>query len=244
LRFLAAGGALEALAESERKRSAPRGPAGGVAEGSEDPETVLEVIRHLSLYWSEEPPERKSPRHAVKSRLTVISGFEGTLHALDATASRSLNFDTNTGESWIVENVSAGGFGAAVPQLKGDWLKIGALLALQPDGGSNWLVGIVRRVNKVASQQARVGIQTLSRTPLAIVFKLSGADTEEPGLLLPSGDSSSAETRVVLRPGVFAPGQNLESERAGRLHVYMPLGVAERGDDYEILRFREMIRET
>ena len=243
LRFLATGAALETLAETERKlRSAVAGAPAG-ADGREDPETALDVTQHLALYWSPEPPERKSPRHAVKSRLTVVAGFEAVLHALDANASRSLNFDANAGESWIVENVSAGGFGAAVPQLKGDWLKIGALLALQPEGGSNWLIGTVRRVNKVGGQQARVGIQTLSRAPLAGIFRLAGSGAEEAGIALPSGDSSSAEIRLVLRPGVFAPAQNLESERDGRMHVYMPLGIAERGDDYEILRFREMVRE-
>jgi len=35
-----------------------------------------------------------------------------------------------------------------------------ALLALQPEGGTNWVLGVVRRVNKSAGQQARVGIET------------------------------------------------------------------------------------
>jgi hypothetical protein len=30
----------------------------------------------------------------------------------------------------------------------------------------------------------------------------------------------------------------------GRQHVYMPQGVAERGDDYEIVRFKEMVKEA
>ena len=37
---------------------------------------------------------------------------------------------------------------------------------------------------------------------------------------------------------------NLELERDGRQHVYLPQGVAERGDDYEVVRVREMIRES
>jgi len=52
------------------------------------------------------------------------------------------------------------------------------------------------------------------------------------------------EARIVLRPGVFAPAQNLELTRGNRQHVYLPQAVAERGEDYEIARFREMIRET
>ena len=36
-------------------------------------------------------------------------------------------------------------------------------LEVSTDGGTNWVVGIVRRVNRVSGQEARVGIQTISR---------------------------------------------------------------------------------
>jgi hypothetical protein len=61
-------------------------------------------------------------------------------------------------------------------------------------------------------------------------------------VLLKDGDA--AETRIVLKPGVFALGQNLETVRGERHHVYIPQAVAEHGEDYEIARFREMVRET
>ena len=63
-------------------------------------------------------------------------------------------------------------------------------------------------------------------------------------MLLKTGEPDSGEVRIVLKPGVFVPGQNLESERGGRFHVYMPQAVEDKGDDYEIARFREMIRES
>jgi hypothetical protein len=47
-----------------------------------------------------------------------------------------------------------------------------------------------------------------------------------------------------LRAGVYARGENLESNVGGRQHVYMPQGVAERGDDYEIVRFKELVKEA
>jgi hypothetical protein len=43
---------------------------------------------------------------------------------------------------------------------------------------------------------------------------------------------------------VFVPGQNLENRRGGRSYVYMPQDVAEHGDDYDIVRFRELIRDA
>ena len=209
--------------------------------GTHEPQFALEVMRHLHLYWSPQAPERKTQRHAVKSRLSVTHGYDGVVGVLGG--GDTLDFDNQNSESWIVENVSAGGFGAVVPQLKGDWLRVGALLAMQPEGGSNWVLGLIRRVNKLAGQQARVGIETLSKTPLLSRFAVAGVKSvSEQGVLLKSGET--AEARIVLKPGVFTPGQNLEIERGARHHVYLPQAVAERGEDYEIARFRELIRES
>jgi len=242
LRCFGAGAALAELhALAERTMVSGKVPPEVNLGGSYEQHTVLDVMRHLEMYWAPQVPERKAQRHPVKTRLSVTHGYEGAVGVLGG--GDSLDFDNQNSESWIVENVSAGGFGAVVPQLKGDWLRVGALLALQPEGGSNWVLGMVRRVHKLTGQQARVGIETLSRTPLLLRFAVSGAKgASEQGLLLKDGEA--AEARIVLRPGVFAPAQNLEAARGGRQHLYIPQAVAERGEDYVIARFREMVRES
>lgn len=241
LRCFGAGPTLAELNELiERVYTSGAVPSSTGLAGSE-PEMALEVLRHLAQVWSPQPPERKAQRHAVKSRLSVAHGYDGVVGALGG--GDSLDFDVQGSESWIVENVSAGGFGAVVPQLKGDWLRVGALVALQPEGGNNWLLGLVRRVNKLGPQQARVGIETLSRTPEVARFAVSGtAGAAEQGVLLKSADG--AESRILLKPGIYAPMQNLEVQRGERQHVFIPQGIAERGEDYELGRFREMIRES
>ena len=208
---------------------------------TKDPDAALDVLRHLAMLWAPEPPERKHARHAVKSRLTIAHGFTGVLEAIDASA--SLNFDQKAVESWVVENVSAGGFGALVPQAKSDWLRVGVLLAMQPDGGNNWLVGAIRRVNRTSAQEARVGIETLSRAPKVMKFRVRGLG-EETGILLPAAVLGSGEVAVALRSGVYPPGQNLEASVGPKEHVYMPQGGAERSEDYELVRFREMVRDS
>ena len=242
LRCFGAGAALaEVNALAESVLTGGQLPSGfNLGEGYEQ-HVVLEVLQHLAMYWSSQPPERKAQRHPVKTRLAVTHGYDGVVGVLGG--ENSLDFDNQNSESWIVENVSAGGFGAVVPQLKGDWLRVGALLALQPEGGTNWLLGLVRRVNKTGNQQARVGIQTLSKAPLLSQFAVSGAKgTGAQGVLLKNGDAS--EAHIVLRPGVFAPAQNLVIAQGARQRVFIPQVVAERGEDYEIARFKEMVRES
>jgi hypothetical protein len=245
VRYLASGAALQSLqamlARIEATSVLPDafGPGAPITDG----EGALDLLRHLILYWAPAAPERKHPRHNVKSRLSIVHGFDGVVAALLAGGAESqLDFGLQPPESWIVENVSAGGFGAIVQQAKADWLKIGALLAMQPDGGNNWIVGIVRRVSRNAAQEARVGIQTLSRAPEAARFGLRGK--EEIGVLLPAPGLGSGEASIAMHAGVFVAGLNLETARAGRHYMYMPQGIAERGEDYDIIRFREMVRES
>ena len=70
-------------------------------------------------------------------------------------------------------------------------------------------------------------------------------DQPDPGVgHLPAPGLGTGEASIALRAGVFIPGQNLQTERAGKGYMYMPQGVAERGDDYDIVRFREMVRES
>ncbi len=246
LRFMGAGAArLELEAQIASIRSAGRAPAEMLQGALGDTEAVLEVLGHLSMHWSNSPPERRSQRHAVKSRLSVTHGFDAVVGVLGHSPEDTLDFEVKEVENWIVENVSAGGFGAVVPQLKGDWLKVGSLLALQPDGGSNWVVGLVRRVAKTEGQQARIGIQTLTKAPMAVQLTVAGTfGTAEAGVQLRSVDAESVETQIVLKPGVFAPGVNLELDRGERQHVFMPQAITEKGEDFEIARFREMIREA
>ena len=200
---------------------------------------VLAVMRHLAANWAPQPPERRHRRHNVKSTLAVVLGFEGVLEALggapDATPSAR--------ESWVVDNVSAGGFGAIVPQARGGWLKVGTLLAMQPEGGDNWLVGTVRRVSRISEQEARVGIRTLSRAPALSRFTVAGLG-EQPGVLLESSASGSGEASIALRAGMFSRRLNLEAHINGRHCIYLPQALAEHGEDYEIARFKELVKES
>ncbi len=243
LRFIGPGAALATLRSMIERTEAKHQPPSELKLGPEyDAETVLGVLRHLALHWAPEPPERKHKRHNMKSGMKIAHGFDGVLGALGG-ASDSLDFDPRTADSWVVENVSAGGFGALAPQAKSDWLKVGALVAAQPDGAANWQVGRVRRVSKVSTQEVRVGVETLSRAPAVSQFALRNA-TQAPGVLLPAPVPGSSESAIALRAGVYLPGENLETTIGDRQHVYMPQSVAGRGDDYEIVKFREMVRES
>ena len=214
--------------------------------GNYEADVVLRALNHVALYWSQKAPERKAPRHKVKSRVAVTHGFDGVLAALDPAA--EVRADPDEVESWVVENVSAGGFGASVPQIRGDWLRIGCLIGLQPEGGTNWIVGVIRRFHRDSPQQGTAGIQTLARSAVPAKVRLQSrmartGQNVEPAILLNPADQGS-DVKVLLRGGVLVSGQNLELERDGKGYLLIPEGIMERCEDYELVRFHQMVREA
>lgn len=202
--------------------------------------TLIPVLRHLCAYLAPIPPQRQHDRHRVKHRVSVLNGL------VNAFVAFSNDFGGRPAglqiESWVVENVSRGGFGALLNSIPGEWLKVGALLALQPEGGDNWLLGCVRRYHRESATEARVGIETLARMVTAVELKPKMASsyaavTGIPSLLLLEGNPEG-ELRVVLPPYTFDPRESYEYFQDGQRVVLEPLLVVEYTNDYELARYR------
>src|SRR6185436_11164965 len=130
--------------------------------GTYEPGKVLTVLQHLKLYWAATPPVRKNDRYTVKHRLTVVNSFEGILARLKENAE-------SAAESWVTENISAGGIGAVLEKTQGDWVRIGKLVGLSVEGGSGACsVGMVRRCSRLPQQQSSVGIRTFAKESFVV----------------------------------------------------------------------------
>jgi hypothetical protein len=202
---------------------------------------LLRVLRHMALYWAPATPQREYVRHAVKTRMAVLQGFESSLAVFAGNVAR-LGVEQSA-ESWVVENVSLGGFRAGVDEA-GDWLTIGSLLCLQPEGGDNWVLGVVRRRSVNADSQASIGIQTLSRDAQSIELHprttgLSAADAI-PGIWL-RGNGAAEQIRLALPPGGFNVRQSLEFVQKDRRRLLMPMELEESGGGFEIGVYREQV---
>jgi hypothetical protein len=240
LRFFAAGKALQELQSLMATIKTTGNVPPQVNLGGNYPaETVLDVLNHLALYWSPKPPERRHQRHRAKSRLNVVHGYDGVLGLFGAGPGD--NADT---ETWIVEDVSAGGFGAGIPEIRGEWLKIGCLLGLQPEGGDTWVLGVIRRLQREIPLKGLVGIQNIAKSAELVQLSVSGTGGGETGILIGDGSEALGEARVLLRSGAFVPGQNMEYAKGDATCLLMPLGVLESGEEYEVVRYREMVREA
>lgn len=240
-RFLKPGAAhaamVEVLATLERGGDMPP----DINLGGQYPVKLLvAVFRHLTNYLSPIPPQRLHDRHRVAHRMAVLNGLVNAFVVFsEEFGGRPTGLPT---EAWMAENVSRGGFGAVLANAPGDWLKVGALLAMRPEGGDNWLLGVVRRYHRFSEKDARVGIQALATRAAAIelrVRKVSGyaAAAGTPALMLLDGNEPD-ELRIILPPMTFDPRENLEYVRDGQGYLLTPIALSEQTADYELARYR------
>lgn len=201
---------------------------------------VLPVLRHLAAYLAPIPPQRRHARHHVKHRMSVLNGLINAFVVFSGEfGGRPAGLQM---ESWVVENVSRGGFGALLSSIPTEWLRVGALIAVQPEGGDNWLLGIVRRYHRETENEARVGIEALAREVVSVELKVQAvsayaAAATIPALLLEDAQAAD-EIQVVLPPASFDLRENLEYDRNGEFFVLVPVAQLEQNADYELARYR------
>ncbi len=240
LRFLRPGEALSRIAwiKADIEKSGAV-PADLQLGGQYPPDMVLSVLDHLALNWQATPPARSHLRRAIKSRLRVVHGLT-TIHEVLVAGQGS--FMQIKEEDWFVEDVSKGGMGAQTPFSTNEWIRLGALIAMQPEGGDNWLVGVVRRYQR-GDTRGSAGIQTLGKAPRAVRADARGLEMSLLLLdlpVLPEHRPDHAAGMVV--EGVLA-GANYEAGIAlqvmldGRMFSFIPQALQERGPDFMVVRF-------
>ena len=189
--------------------------------------TVITVLRHLAAFCAPQPPVRTHVRHQVKSRMQVVVGFPAAL--------ATLRGNGPSGGSWTVEDVSRGGMRAQAVLTNHEGLGIGSLVAMCPEGGDNWLIGIVRRIGRESQTLGNVGIETVGRAPGVVDFDSEGLRGE--GLLLDSAPSAGEGTLLLVSPGVWQDSRPLTFIHDGRRCRLRPYEEQQRGNDYVIGRY-------
>lgn len=154
-------------------------------------------------------------------------------------------------ESWVVRDESGGGFGADVPSHTADWLCAGKLIGFKREGGEQWGVGVIRRVEFDSHQNGRVGIQILSEQPRTVRLRplcaaqLAGWDKHQEApsyeyrngilLSLPQG----RDIGVLLLPfGTYSQEQHFEWVHGASSDLMAVTSHAMHADEFDLLMFR------
>lgn len=196
---------------------------------------LIEVLDHLAMYWSPIPPQRSHPRHRVKSRTAVLTGLGEAYKRLLIGASD----DDVSIASWIVEDVSQGGLRAHAT-MNGMRLSVNSLLLMRPEGGNNWLLGVIRRLAKDTENSGSIGVETLSKQPLAMNVDSGGIRTE---VVLLDPWETSAQVRVALPAKAWEDNIPMVFEANGRPVKLVPDAQVQAGPDYLIGKYRVRVSE-
>ena len=200
----------------------------------ENIDRMADTLTHLAFNWEKELPLRDSERREVNSTLQVTQGFDGVL----ALGQRVVQ------ETWMVDNASAEGYGLIVPARRGEWLQVGVLIGILPEGEpAAWGAGVVRRVESDGQGQRRVGIQVLSRRVVPATMTLRGADAghlPQTVVFLDAEPSQSGYWLALLRPGSLVLRDAFEATRVadGMTFIVTPSGLVESGPDFDRVRFK------
>lgn len=229
LRFFSGTRAVESVQQTIAQiQNEGRVPPGINLGTQYDPGVVLPVLEHLALNWAPKPPLRTTARRRISSALRLVSGFVGVHERLAG----SLLTDEGI-ESWVIDDVSLGGMGAH-STVRRDWIRIGTMVAVQPDGGDNWLLGIVRRYVRTGPNQDSIGIETISKTPRAVMADCGGIYTEA---LLIDVPVVGEYARMAVAPNALEENVALifqVDDKNARLH---PRETLVRGPDFIIANF-------
>lgn len=227
LRYFGMTGALPGVTELAGMARKGELPDGLDLGGQFPPKMLVPVLLHLARYWAAKPPARVHPRHAVRSATRSVIGF-AHIHG-------QLTGKGNTAVSWEIEDVSRGGFGVRAVLSEEDDLRLGMLLALQPEGGANWLVGIIRRINREGEARGRLGIETLSSAPVALEIDLAGRMTN---VLLLDPLEAGATVRLALPQFGYEEAVRLSLRHAGKAAELDPMGLLESAESCDLARYR------
>lgn len=151
-------------------------------------------------------------------------------------------------ERWVMENESEKGYGATLDEVANDWIRLGKLVALKPEHGSHWRIGVIRRMNKLATSQHFVGIEILSDTPVMVMLKprqgkansgylINGIDAVDvvlpiAGLFLHGEGEDVGQSSLIIDSAEYSMGRLLDLSTNAKTHAVQLKDVVERGDDW------------
>jgi hypothetical protein len=181
--------------------------------------------------------------------LQIANGFHRMLEQSDF----GLRISAAESETWEVQDISATGFRCVVSLSRpdsggaGEGLKIGTLIGSKAENVSQWGAAIVRRLRRDDQGKLHIGVEVLS--PRIVVMPLRdrsklGGEKYLIGLYLNRPNDVSGEAWLVIKPETFSGTRTLEMQLNDKNYLLMPLNLIERGDDYDLARYRMMEQDS
>jgi hypothetical protein len=195
-----------------------------------DPRLLRDAAVHLRRHWSARPPVRRFRRHLVDGQLLVVRGYVNVKSLFEARGEL-------TNRAWLITDLSRGGVGALIYKEEAESIpESGELIAFRPADGSNWHLGVVRRV-RFAKNDAEVGIETLSVRPELVRVDDGRVPTD---LFFCDPVQRGEAVRVIAPVGVLREGAPLFVNAGGHVSKLKQLEGLMSGQGFELRAYQAL----
>lgn len=229
IRYFSGIAAADAALALARRIEAGEHPDSLDFDDMPDWEQLARLLRHLAMNWALDPPTRQYRRHTLGGALAVANGIKHLHHVLRGARDDAVIY------RWEMSDASLGGIGASAPTASAEWVRVGSLVGMQPSGGDNWLVGVVRRYLRGRDARGTVGIETLSTQarPLEVF-----SDRNSGEAVALDDPITGTVVRLAINGTGYSAEYPLHASINGR-HVRLdPVELIERGANFDLARFR------
>jgi hypothetical protein len=100
--------------------------------------------------------------------LAVFGRVRNEQDRIHEQARRRLATHAGSGGPWEVKDVSQTGFRLIAPMIVANAITLGTATALRPHGQSGWTLGVVRRIKRLTSDRAEIGLQVIASAMLGV----------------------------------------------------------------------------
>src|SRR5271169_4776937 len=152
------------------------------------------------------------------------------VRALEVARRRLANFAA-PGGTWDIRDVSRTGFRLVAPMSVINAVTLGTLAAIRPQSQLRWTLGIVRRMKRLTTERAEIGLQVIANNLVGVElaeakkgeaeYSIEGEVTTVSSrrfnglfLSLRKRDSETAVQTLVVPPGEYQPGKRLHMSAA------------------------------
>ncbi|MEQ1556723.1 MAG: hypothetical protein ABL915_07985 [Gallionella sp.] len=204
--------------------------------GDYDAAVVRQAVEHLHNFVTT-LPQRRMPRRPTNINIKVVSGYNKIVDSTDV----GLDFNSDSVSDWQIQDISAIGFHAVLPEFGNRDVGIGQLLGIQAEGVGHWGVAVIRRLMRGENHQVHVGAEIISNQILGVALQVKGGGNSTQHLALwlyPKAGESAAEISLLMKSEAYQPNCSYQTEVAGKQLLLLPIGMLQKNIDCDLVRFR------
>lgn len=116
--------------------------------------------------------------------------------------SLAVSLSSWTDPTWEVKDRSVAGLRIAATGGIGQSLTLGALVAVRQSDAGGWLLGVVRRLNKVSNEEVEAGVNIIAERVVAVTLAAKRRANEDMGYIIDGQDMSTMGERF---EGLYLP---------------------------------------